>query len=79
MEEGKKGVKYSLVIPCYNKNGNLSILHNEIKKVMSSITDQNKYEIIYVNDGSISFMSINLKPHSLECGSNFRVLDPRKS
>ena len=79
MEEGKKGVKYSLVIPCYNENGNLSILHNEIKKVMSSITDQNKYEIIYVNDGSISFMSINLKPHSLECGSSFRVLDPRKS
>jgi len=24
--------------------------------------------------GSI-FISINLKPHSLECGSNFRVLD----
>ncbi|MEK6873960.1 MAG: glycosyltransferase family 2 protein [Nanoarchaeota archaeon] len=43
-----------MVIPCYNENGNLIILHNEIKKVMDKLLASNKqnYEIIYVNDGS---------------------------
>jgi len=52
MKGDKKSVKFSLVIPCYNENGNLIILHNEIKKVMDKLSRLGNYEIIYINDGS---------------------------
>ncbi len=43
-------VEYSVVIPVYNEEGNLTKLHSEIKKVMDSISEG--YEVIFVNDFS---------------------------
>lgn len=44
-----KSPKFSIVIPCYNEKGNLSLLHKEITDVMNNM---DSYEVIYVNDGS---------------------------
>jgi glycosyltransferase involved in cell wall biosynthesis len=49
-------IEYSIVVPVYNEEGNISQLDREIKEVMSKISK--KYETIYVNDGS--------RDHSLE-------------
>ena len=43
-------IKYSLVVPVYNEDGNVVRLDNEIKEVMDKLAGS--YEIIYVNDGS---------------------------
>jgi len=43
-------LKYSVIVPLYNEEGNLKKLDEEIKKVMISLKES--YEIIYVNDGS---------------------------
>src|SRR3989344_7261538 len=43
-------IKYSLVVPVYNEDGNVVRLDAEIKEVMDKLTG--KYEVIYVNDGS---------------------------
>jgi len=48
----KKIVKYSVVIPLCNEQGNILILDEQIKKTMNEISDIHSYEIIYVNDGS---------------------------
>ena len=42
--------EYSIVVPVYNENGNISVLDKEIKDAMNKISKS--YEIIYVNDGS---------------------------
>ena len=43
-------IKLSLVVPCYNEEGNVENFLNEAKSVIGSYTDS--YEIIFVNDGS---------------------------
>ena len=43
-------VETSIVLPVFNEEGNLEILHREIKEVLDSI--KKKYEIIFVDDGS---------------------------
>src|SRR3989344_3741537 len=48
--EIKKRTEYSIIVPGYNEEGNISILNKEIKRVMDEISK--RYEIIYVNDGS---------------------------
>ncbi len=45
-------MKYSLVIPIYNEQGNIPLLDNEIKKAMNKLAKPSEYEIIYINDGS---------------------------
>jgi len=42
-------LKYSVVVPIYNEEGNVGALDTEIKKVMDGL---GSYEIIYVNDSS---------------------------
>ncbi|MFT4303773.1 MAG: glycosyltransferase family 2 protein [Candidatus Woesearchaeota archaeon] len=44
-----KAIEYSVVVPVYNEEGNITFLDNEIKQVMNKL---GKYEIIYVNDNS---------------------------
>lgn len=44
--------KISIVIPAFNEENNLSVIHEKIKNVFSEIS-QYDYEIIFVNDGSI--------------------------
>jgi glycosyltransferase involved in cell wall biosynthesis len=50
---------YSVVVPLYNEQGNITKLDSEIKSVMSKLPG--KYEVIYVNDGSTDNSSKELK------------------
>ncbi len=43
-------IKHSLVVPCYNEEGNVENFLIETKKAMQGYTDS--YEIVFVNDGS---------------------------
>lgn len=43
-------VKLSLVVPCYNEEGNVENFFSHVKEGMKSYTDS--YEIVFVNDGS---------------------------
>jgi glycosyltransferase involved in cell wall biosynthesis len=43
-------LKYSVVVPIYEEEENISILDKEIKLVMNKLSKD--YEIIYINDGS---------------------------
>ena len=43
-------IKHSLIVPCYNEEGNVEKFLSEVKKAMLEYT--NDYEIIFVNDGS---------------------------
>lgn len=43
-------IKHSLVVPCYNEEGNVEKFLIETKKAMKDYTDD--YEIVFVNDGS---------------------------
>ena len=50
MINNKPKIKYSVVVPVYNEEGNVEELNSEIKAVMNSL--KQTYEIIYINDGS---------------------------
>lgn len=43
-------LKHSLIVPCYNEEGNVENFLKETREAMKSYTDS--YEIIFVNDGS---------------------------
>jgi len=43
-------IKHSLIVPCYNEEGNVEKFLEVTKKAMTGYTDD--YEIIFVNDGS---------------------------
>jgi len=48
----------SVVIPVYNEEGNVIPLHTELKEVLSSLSQ--KYEIIFIDDGSTDNTLVNL-------------------
>lgn len=58
--------KISIVIPAYNEEGNLPLIHSEIKKVFLSLPDYD-YEIIFVNDGSRDSTQQTLEEISKNC------------
>lgn len=43
-------MKLSLVVPCYNEEGNVEKFYSEVKKVFDGKVDD--YEFVFVNDGS---------------------------
>ncbi len=43
-------IKHSLIVPCYNEEGNVENFLKETREAMKGYTDS--YEIIFVNDGS---------------------------
>ncbi|MFM7758430.1 MAG: glycosyltransferase family 2 protein [Crocinitomicaceae bacterium] len=43
--------KLSIVIPTYNEEGNITLLYDQLKEVLNA-EGINKFELIYVNDGS---------------------------
>lgn len=46
-------MNYSIVIPVYNEEKNIETLHNELVNVLERLNEnRNKFEIIYINDGS---------------------------
>ncbi len=52
-------VKHSLIVPCFNEEGNVEKFLFEVKKTFSEYTDN--YEIVFVNDGSRDKTPENLK------------------
>ena len=44
------GIKHSLVVPCFNDEGNVETFLGAVKEAMKGYTDS--YEIVFVNDGS---------------------------
>ncbi len=52
-------VKLSLVVPCYNEEGNVENFFSHVKNGLKSYTDS--YEIVFVNDGSYDKTEKKLK------------------
>jgi dolichol-phosphate mannosyltransferase len=53
MEESetlRSKLKFSVVIPVFNEEGNLEVLHTRLSKVMESLGEP--YEVIFIDDGS---------------------------
>ena len=48
-------MNFSIVVPLYNEGENITLLNDEILKVVDTLKNVNSYnfEIIYVDDGSI--------------------------
>ena len=44
----KKNNELSLIVPCFNEEGNIKALFNRINKVFDSLS----YEVVFVDDGS---------------------------
>lgn len=60
-------IRYSIVGPCYNEEGNLYELHRRIKEVMDQTNEP--WELVLVNDGS--------HDRTPELMSELHALDPR--
>ena len=43
-------MKLSLVVPCYNEEGNVEKFYEEVKKAFTGKVED--YEFVFVNDGS---------------------------
>lgn len=52
-------MKLSLVVPCYNEEGNVEKFFSEVKRVFDGNVDD--YEFVFVNDGSRDKTLVNLK------------------
>lgn len=52
-------MKLSLVVPCYNEEGNVEKFFSEVKRVFDG--NVNDYEFVFVNDGSRDKTLVNLK------------------
>ncbi len=68
-------MKYSVVIPVYNEEGNIASLMRELTVVLTSLDDE--WEIIWVNDGSTDNSKHELE---FECQrrKNTRLIDLNK-
>ena len=71
--------KLSVVIPFYNEEDNLPLLHKEVVKVLSGISI--KSEIIYINDGSQDSSLSKLKKSIAKNKGNIavKVINLRKN
>ena len=45
-------MNFSIIIPFYNEEKNIAILHKEITKALLKIKNKHKFELIYIDDGS---------------------------
>ncbi|MDR0314399.1 MAG: glycosyltransferase family 2 protein [Oscillospiraceae bacterium] len=66
-------MKLSLIVPCYNEEGNIKRFHSDVKKVF---TDAGfNFEIIFINDGSSDDTLKNLKYLHSESDLNIKIID----
>lgn len=52
MKQTSKQKLISIIIPVYNEEKNISLIHDEIIKVWQGVKDEYNYEVIFVDDGS---------------------------
>ena len=45
-------MNFSIIVPFYNEQNNISLFHKEIIRAIGKIEKKHKFEIIYVDDGS---------------------------
>ena len=57
-------MKLSLVVPCYNEEGNIRAFYTEAKRVFDA--EDYEYEIVFVNDGSKDKTQEELENQELE-------------
>lgn len=66
-------MKLSLVVPCYNEEGNVEKFFSEVKRVFDGRVED--YEFVFVNDGSKDKTLANLKKlYNEQKDSNIQVL-----
>lgn len=66
-------MKLSLVVPCYNEEGNVEKFFSEVKRVFDGKVED--YEFVFVNDGSRDKTLVNLKKlYNEQKDSNIQVL-----
>ncbi len=70
------GEKISIVIPLYNEEENVEILHNRLKEVL--INNKLEHEIIYVDDGSID-NTLNILEKIQKTDKNVIVISLRRN
>lgn len=63
-------MKLSIIIPCKNEEGNVNILHDKLKKVLTNIN----YELIFIDDGSTDNTLIKLKEISEKDKKHVKIL-----
>lgn len=64
-------MKISIIIPCYNEEGNVSLIHNRFVEVFG----KEKVELIFVNDGSNDKTLVNLKKIVKESPYKVKVIN----
>ena len=68
----------SIVIPCFNEEEVLQHTYTELKNIVSGISNINKYQFVFVNNGSTDKtldVLINLKTND----NNIKILDLRNN
>jgi dolichol-phosphate mannosyltransferase len=68
---------FSIVIPLYNEEGNISILINEIKSTLNEINYD--YEIILINDASTDHTNLELEKLYLKYPNTIKILNNKKN
>ena len=63
----------SIIIPCYNEDKNVSIIHDAINKIFYN--KKFTYEMIFVNDGSKDNTEVELKNLVKNSKSNIKVIN----
>ena len=66
--------KYSLVIPCYNEEGNIERLVKKCKKLFK----KNIFEVVFVENGSTD-NSLNILKNNLKDIQNFKLIKVTKN
>lgn len=66
-------MKLSFVIPCYNEEGNVKLIHDKILETFKK--EKMDYEIIFVNDGSKDKTMVNLKKLLESSKCNIKVIN----
>lgn len=62
----------SLVVPCYNEEGNVQDFFNEVNRVFDGVVES--YEFVFINDGSTDKTYQKLKEIHALCPQNVQVI-----
>ena len=68
----------SIVLPCFNEEEVLPHSYNELKSVINSLTNINKYQLVFVNNGSTD-NTLDVLIKLKENDDNIKILDLRNN